>query len=107
MLVPGHTRLVHAHARGVCPVQLQAEGCDLDGLLLIAGEVGETIGKGVDDTEIHGFAANSHDQASQAIAELAETRRLVALNAHMRPDFLSPFVFDLPRQWPPGLADSC
>ena len=42
---------VQAHA-GVRRVQLEVEGCGFDGLLLVAGKAGQTVGECVSYTEV-------------------------------------------------------
>ena len=50
--------LVELHAR-VGRVHLQVKGRGLDGLLLLAGQSGEAVGKGVGDAEFHQLTLNT------------------------------------------------
>jgi len=52
VLVPRLVQLVQAHAR-IGRVQLEVEGGGLDGLLLLASQLGEAVGEGIGDAEIH------------------------------------------------------
>jgi hypothetical protein len=53
VLVPRRVQLVKTEARAG-RVQLQVKRRGLDGLLLVAGQAGQTVGKGVGDAEVHG-----------------------------------------------------
>ena len=80
----------------------QVERRRLYRLLLLAGQAGEAGGEGVGDAEVHWkdgrlFLSN---QSCQPISQFTETWRNIPVERQPRANLLSPFVFELSRQWP-------